>query len=127
MRSIPGIRLSLLALVCAGLAACSGDSPEAAYKGFYYALAQGKLDEAQGYLTNSVNQMYGGKVRMGLANAAQQIQKCGGIKDVLVELKGEGDIRSGKGMVLFKGDCPQETSDVMLIREDRKWKISMGR
>lgn len=119
MRSAFGIVLAL-ALT---LTACA-TSPESTVSGFYYALSEGEVTEAQSYLSSQLVGMVGEeKMSAGLAQEAERIQACGGIKDVDVELEGEGEIRTGTATITYEGDCPSKTENIKLLMEDGKWKL----
>ncbi len=65
------------------------------------------------------------KLRMVLEVQADHIQKCGGIKNVDLELQGEGDVRHGQAEITFKGDCPPQKEKVSMVRENGEWKLSV--
>lgn len=118
-------RFLVLGMLCAGLAACA-KSPKDAYVEAYRALEQGKLDEAAGYFSESAHAFLGSaKLRMVLAMQAEKIQKCGGIRDLNIDLQGEGDVRTGKSTITFKGDCAPVEENVRLVRENDQWKVGL--
>lgn len=111
-----------LALLLSG---CMGFGPEDAVKGFYRSVEKGEITKAQGYLSKQVIGMLGEqKLQMSLSQQSEKISSCGGIKDVIVELKGEGEIRKGTAKLSFKGSCPEARESVSMIKEDGKWKIT---
>lgn len=119
-------RLLALVMLCAGLAACA-KSPRDVYVETYRALEQGKLDEAAGHFSEAAHAFLGSaKLRMVLAAQAEKIQECGGIRDLNVDLQGEGDVRTGKSTITFKGDCAPVEENVRLVRENDQWKIGLN-
>ncbi len=120
-----GFRWFAIILLCAGLAGC-GNAPKTAYAGFYRALEKGEMDHAADYFSSSVHGVFGrAKLRMVLEVQADHIQKCGGIKNIDLELQGEGDVRHGQAEITFKGDCPPQKEKVSMVRENGEWKLSV--
>lgn len=126
MRIAGNFRHFVVVLLCAALAGC-GNSPKTAYVDFYRALEKGEIERAENYFSGSISSVFGrAKLRMVLQEQAQKIQRCGGIKDIDLELQGEGDVRHGKARITFKGDCPPREESVAMVRENGEWKLSGG-
>ncbi len=101
-----------------------GRSPESVVERFYRAVAKGEITEAQGYLSSQVAGMMGSqKLSAGLASESQRVQQCGGIKEIEVQLQGEGEIRSGTVSVSYKGQCAAKRESVKLVKEAGNWKL----
>jgi hypothetical protein len=115
-----GVVTTLLAVSVAGCAR----GPETTVENFYMAIGKGEIDEAQGYLSSSLVQMLPpAKINAGLTKEHEKIVRCGGIKSIKVDLKGEGDVRSGTATVSYRGDCSEDTEDVKLAREEGEWRL----
>ena len=123
------LRPSVLVLTLPALllAACSG-GPEAAVKGFYAALDDGRVDRAAGFLSRRIVQTLGEeKLHATLEEFAGQIAGCGGLDRVTVTLEGEGDTRHGTSQVRFRGQCPVQDNTVVVVREAEGWKLGLGK
>jgi len=117
-------KIGLLAVVLAAALSGCAKSPDSTVESFYLALSKGNITEAQGYLSSQIVGMAGPqKISVGLSNASEKIQACGGIRSVDVNLNGEGEIRKGSVKVTFAGNCPAKTETVKLLKENGAWKI----
>lgn len=126
MKSIHIIAVLAVPLLLAGC----GKSPEGVTEGFYRALSKGEVTEAKGYLSSQLAAKAGdAKLNSVLTGEAQRIAKCGGVKDVVVSLQGEGEIRSGTAIVTYVDEtaCKQKTEKTNLIKEDGRWKITAAK
>jgi hypothetical protein len=120
-------RSGLLASTALLLTAC-GKSPEATVEAFYLAVGKGEITEAKGYLAPDVARMLpDAKLTAALSAEASRVQDCGGIKSISVDLSGEGEIRSGKAEIEYRGECPRKTEKVKLIKVEGKWRIGVGK
>lgn len=118
MRIVVTVALLALATGC-------GVSPEATVEKFFMAVGRGDVTEAKTYLSAQFVGVIGeAKLTAGLAAQADEVRNCGGIQKVVVALSGDGDVRTGKSTVTFAGDCPTDSTDVRLIKEDGKWKLA---
>ena len=121
-----GPSLSLVAVVALLLTGC-GRSPESTAERFYHAVGSGELTEAKGYLSKQIITSLGDqKMTAMLTVQYEAIAKCGGIDSVEVDLKGEGELRSGTIITNFAGDCKPRRESVKLLKEDGEWKITGG-
>lgn len=101
-------------------------SPESTVKSFYRAVEKGEITEAKGYVSSQIIGMMGeSKLSMMLSDEMNKIEKCGGIKNIDVNLQGKGEIRTGIATVTYAGQCPPRSEKVKLIKEDGKWKLTI--
>ena len=118
-------KLSFVACLLAalGVSACA-KGPEATVENFYAAVGKGDISEAQGYLSGTIVQMLPpAKIAAGLNQEHEKIVACGGIKNIKVDLKGDGDVRTGTATVSYRGDCSDDHGNVKLALEEGAWKI----
>jgi len=109
------------------LTACT-NTPESTIENFYAAVSQGNITEAKSYLSNQLLGMFGDKkITAGLIAEYEKMQICEGIQDIQVEIKGEGEIRTGTATITFNGDCPPRVEKTKLIKEDGAWKITASK
>jgi ketosteroid isomerase-like protein len=110
-------------LLVVAVAGCA-KGPERTVENFYTAIEKGEIDEAQGYLSSSLVQMLPpAKITAGLTKQHEEIVRCGGIKNIEVDLEGEGDVRSGTATVTYRGDCSVDSEGVKLAREEGEWRL----
>lgn len=112
-----------------GFAACSpggGSAPDAAVQAFYDALNHSEIAKArQQYYLPVSNDFMEQVVVAALTEEAEGTRKCGGIKEVTVEvLPGEGDIRDVTTQVAYNGACAQKDDTTKLMRIDSRWKVT---
>jgi hypothetical protein len=106
------------------LAACA-KSPESTVEGFYRAVAKGEISEAKGFLSKGITDALGPeKLSAVLANETQQVQSCGGLKDVTVKLGEGGEVRFGTVEITYGGKCPVRRENLKLVKEDGRWKLA---
>jgi len=119
---------SLIILLCfVGFTSCQ-KSPEDIVTKFYRSVEAGEISKAKECLSKQIVAQFGNKLTIGLTKESEKIAKCGGIKDIKVELEGKGEIRSGSVTIIYSGDCPENKNDkISLIQEDGEWKISMSK
>lgn len=102
--------------------------PESVVEDFYAAVGKGDFSEAQGFLSGNILQMLPpAKIAAGFSQEHEKIVACGGIKNVKVDLQGEGDARSGTATVSYRGDCPDEIEEVKLAREEGAWRLQAAK
>ena len=107
------------------LGACSPGSPEAVVRNFYQSVAKGDVETAKGFLSDQVVQLLGStKLSTALRQSTKEIDACGGLKSVKVDLDGKGEYREGTSTLEFKGDCSAQTDEVYLVKEDDSWKLA---
>lgn len=123
------IRKEWLALLVAPLVLVGcGGSPEDSVKDFYRSVEKGEISKAKGHLSKQIAGMLGEqKLTASLGQESTKIAECGGIKDIDVQLKGEGEVRAGTAKITYKGSCPEKEEKVSLVKEDGKWTISLGK
>ncbi len=128
MNSLAKVRATMItACVALVLTACS-KSPESTVESFYEAVADGEITEARSYLSDQILGMMGEKkITAGLTEQYEKMQACEGIKNIEVEMKGEGELRSGTVTITFKGDCQPKVEKTKLIEEDGVWKITASK
>ena len=113
----------LTALLVVAVTGCA-KGPEKTVENFYMAIGKGEIKEAQGYLSDSLVQMLPpAKIAAGMTEQHEKIVRCGGIKNIKVDLEGEGDVRSGTATVSYRGDCSVDTENVKLAREEGEWRL----
>ena len=113
----------LTALLVVAVTGCA-KGPEKTVENFYMAIGKGEINEAQGYLSGNILQMLPpAKIAAGLNKEHEKIVACGGIKNIEVDLQGEGDIRTGTATVRYRGDCSDDRSEVKLALEEGAWKL----
>lgn len=119
---------ALFIVASASLLSGCGKSPESTVESFYRSLANGKISEAKGYMSDQLISMFGEqKISVALSQEIEKIRNCGGIKKIEVELQGEGEFRSGSATVTYAGECPPKKDKATLIKNDGKWKITASK
>jgi hypothetical protein len=104
------------------------ESPEDVVLKFYRSVESGEISKAKECLARPLVDRFGDKIGESLARESEKIGKCGGIKDIQIDLQGKGEIRNGKATISFKGDCPENKTDkISLIQEDGEWKINLSK
>lgn len=121
-------KILILLVSALALAGC-GKAPETVIESFYGALSKGEITEAKGYVSSQIAAKVGDpKLTSVLTSQAQKISECGGIKNVEVSLKGEGEIRSGTTTVTFDAAaCKQKIEKASLVKENGNWKITASK
>ncbi|HQL47721.1 MAG TPA: DUF4878 domain-containing protein [Holophaga sp.] len=100
-------------------------SAESSVERFYLCLSDGKVTEAKELVSKQLLGMAGeNKIQAALAKEAEQIQAKGGIKSVVVQLEGKGEIRSGKATITYKNVEGPRVEKVKVIKEDGTWKLT---
>lgn len=120
---------TLFAVIAATLvlAAC-GDKPESVVQSFYRAVENGEITEARGYISKDLVGMLGDKkIKSTLESESTRVTKCGGFKDVIVALTGQGEVRTGTVNLSYKGDCKEKSEKVKLVKEDGNWKVTANK
>jgi len=119
---------AVLCFACAGLLAGCAPSPKSSIDNFIGSVEKGNLTEAQSYISSSIKGMLGeSKLKQALAEKSEEMAQCGGVKSIDVDLKGEGEYRTGTYTVHYKGDCAPEDNEVKLVKEDGKWKLGVNK
>lgn len=116
----------LSAMLVTLLAGC-GSSPESAVESFYKAVAKGELTEAKTYFSKeAISMLPPQKITYTLTKQSEGFTRCGGLKAVKSELKGEGEIRSGTATVEFVDaqKCKPEAINIRMVKEDGVWKLA---
>jgi hypothetical protein len=128
MKSLASIRTTvIITCVTISLAGCS-KSPKTTIENFYDAVAHGEITEAKSYLSAQIVGMMGDtKLSATLSGESEKIQACGGIKNIEINMQGEGEIRSGATTITFSGECAAKTEKTKLIKEDGDWKITASK
>lgn len=109
------------------LSACS-KSPESTVENFYMALESGEISEAKSYLSSQIVGMMGDQKMTGaLSKQSEKLLRCDGIANIEIDIKGEGELRSGSVTLTFNGNCPVKVEKVKLIEEDGDWKITASK
>ena len=67
------------------------------------------------------------KLKQALVSVSEDIAECGGSKSIDVNLKGDGEYRSGTYSISFKGDCSLKEEEVKLVKEEGKWKLAANK
>jgi len=118
----------LMTIACVALLPSCAKTPESTVESFYEAIASGEITEAKGYLSAQIIGMMGDvKLSAALSSETEKIQKCGGIKNVEVDMQGEGEVRSGTATVNFNGECRSKVEKTKLVKEDGNWKITASK
>ena len=116
---------SLVIFIAVLFAGCS-KSPESTVENFFQALEKAKLTEAKSFLSaQSIEKTGEVNVIPALANYSRNLEKCGGIKKIEVNLSGEGEIRTAVATIqhLNNDKCPIKVEKVELLKENGTWKI----
>jgi len=120
IHSYRAVMATTAALVLMGCA----KGPESTVENFYAAVGKGDIAEAEQYLSSQIlGYMPPAKLEGSLKKEHERVVACGGIKAVTVKLEGEGESRSGMATVSYRGECPEKTEKVYLVREQDQWKI----
>ena len=128
MKSLARVRAVIMTVCVALLLSACSKSPESTVESFYNAVANGEITEARSYLSDQILCMMGEKkITAGLTEQYEKMQACEGIKEIKVEMKGDGELRSGSATITFNGDCPQNVEKTKLIEEDGVWKITAAK
>lgn len=117
----------ILSVIFFTLVGCQ-TSPQDVVKNFYKSVEKGKFSQAKEYLSKDLISKFDDfKLTMVLENESQEISECKGIKDIKVDVKGEGELRLADVEIVFNGDCDVKTETVKLILENDEWKITMSK
>lgn len=117
----------ILSVIFFTLVGCQ-TSPQDVVKNFYKLVEKGKFSQAKEYLSKDLISKFDDfKLTMVLENESQEILECKGIKDIKVDVKGEGELRLADVEIVFNGDCDVKTETVKLILENDEWKITMSK
>lgn len=128
MKSLTRVRATIMMCCMALLLSACSKSPESTVESFYDAVADGEITEARSYLSDQILGMMGEKkITAGLTEQYEKMQTCEGIKDIEIDMKGEGELRSGTVTITFNGDCPPKVEKTKLIEEDGVWKITAAK
>ncbi|MCS6973087.1 MAG: DUF4878 domain-containing protein [Cyclobacteriaceae bacterium] len=122
-------QLSLIILVAFTviLTGCKS-SPEDVVSSFFEAVDKGDVTKAKKYLSKDLISKLGEtKLTIALSEQIEKFKECGGVKEIKVNLEGQGGIRNGTAKISFNGKCPDTTEKVSLILEDGNWKITMSK
>ncbi|MGE3342283.1 MAG: hypothetical protein AB7L71_02515 [Vicinamibacterales bacterium] len=107
------------------LAACGARTPEDHVKALYGAIERGEHDSALKMVHPKLLQLVPeSKLRASMVSMQDRMAKCGGVKEVQVDLRpGQGE-RNGKATIVFKGDCKAQESRVMVGEVAGKWYVA---
>lgn len=121
------IRLLIASCAISFLSACS-QTPESTIENFYSAIESGEITEAKGYLSSQILGLAGEKKMVAaLTQQHEKILACDGIKSIEIDMKGEGELRSGKTTITFNGTCRPKVEKTKMIEEDGVWKITASK
>jgi hypothetical protein len=105
------------------LAGCT-PTPKTVVESYYSALDKGEITEASKLLSSQVTAMAGAeKVRAGLQNDAERIQKKGGIASMTVEGEAKGELGMFQAHIKYK-DGSTSDKEVKVTKEADGWKIT---
>jgi hypothetical protein len=108
------------------VAACGAirPGPAATVERFYRHVEAGKIDNAIDLISSSLTQLFGDKIRSGIAEQSREIRSKGGISSIRIEQETvTGDTAEVVVIITFgNGSTQRDTSK--LIRENGKWRIT---
>src|SRR5262245_11403980 len=106
------------------LVGCGGSGPASVVKSYFNAMNSGKYSEAIEYLTGGMKDLAkvdGGK---GMSDEMTKNGTMSKLEIVSEEVRGEG--ATVKVRIHFKNGDVEDSPPISLIKQDGKWKITMG-
>ena len=118
----------LILVIVFGLTGCAGSGPTATVKKFYKYVERGDYDKAASLFSSQALNTYGiQKLQSMLQMQTSQIQQAGGIKKFKIT---DETIINNQAVVYFEittGDGNVSSGSVNLVKENRDWKIDIGK
>lgn len=120
---------ALIMVACMLATACSAlrPGPAATVEKFYRLLEKGEITEASKLISVSITSQYGEKLKMGLAEQVDEIQKNKGITTMAVQSEVvTGEMATVVIDITF-GNGTKKSDTNKLRREDGQWRIGSNK